>query len=372
MPTDAQVLDALAEVREPHLERPVTDLGMVGDLTVEDGSIRLELALPIPGSPGSDRLANDVTAALRAVPGVTEVHLAYRAMGEEQRRSLTRRLRAELGQVQGSEVVFARPGSPTKVIAVASGKGGVGKSSVTVNLAVALAEAGHAVGVMDADIYGYSVPRMLGVSGKTYGMEGLVFPLRSYGCKVVSIGFFLPDPDRPVMWRGPMMHRALQQFLSDVYWGELDFLLIDLPPGTGDIAISLGQMLPDADLLVVTTPQEAAQKVAARAGQMAEETGMHVAGVVENMASFTCPDCGSSHDIFGSGGGATLAEELGTQLLARVPIDPRVREGGDRGVPIVVGDPDAPAARALRSVAETVVRRSRSVVGKSLPLVDGG
>ncbi len=369
-PTIEQINAALATVNDPEIKRPITDLGMVDAVEIDDaGVVSVKVLLTVAGCPLKDTINRDVTAAVQGVDGVNGVDLELGVMTPEQRAGLKESLSD--GQAQ-REIPFAQPGSLTKVFAVASGKGGVGKSSVTVNLAVALAEAGHVVGVMDADIYGYSVPRMLGVSGKTYGMEGLVFPLRSYGCKVVSIGFFLPDPDRPVMWRGPMMHRALQQFLSDVYWGDLDFLLIDLPPGTGDIAISLGQMLPDADMLVVTTPQEAAQKVAARAGQMAEETGMHVAGVVENMASFTCPDCGSSHDIFGSGGGATLAEELGTQLLARVPIDPRLREGGDRGVPIVVGDPDAPAARALRSVAETVARRSRSVVGKSLPLVGGG
>ncbi|MDP9023672.1 MAG: Mrp/NBP35 family ATP-binding protein [Actinomycetota bacterium] len=371
MATPEQVLDALGEVSEPHLERPVTDLQMISDVAVDGGRVRVVVDVPIPGSPESDRLASDLEAAVRGLGGVRQVDLDLRAMAGEKREALGRRLRAERGQTSGDEIPFATSSARTHVFTVASGKGGVGKSSVTANLAVALAADGHRVGVVDADIYGYSIPRMLGVSGRPFGFEGMVMPLRAYGCKVISIGFFLPDPDRPVMWRGPMLHRALQQFLADVYWGELDFLLLDLPPGTGDIAISLGQMLPNAGMLVVTTPQEAAGKVAVRAGQMAEETGMHVAGVIENMASFTCHACGTTHDIFGSGAGGQVAEELDTDLLGRIPIDPTLREGGDRGVPIVDAHPDVPAAQALRSIARTVAKRSRSVVGRTLPLLGG-
>ncbi len=374
-PTNEQILEALDDVDEPELERAITDLGMVEAVSVDDATVTVSLKLAFPGASSQDTLIRRVTEAIRDLGGVETVEFELEPLSEEERQAISRRLRAERGQTgtsgQDEQSVFARAGSPTKVISVASGKGGVGKSSVTVNLAAALADEGHAVGVLDADIYGYSVPRMLGVTGRPIGFEGLVMPLRGHGCKVISIGFFLPDPDRPVMWRGPMLHRALQQFLNDVWWGELDFLLCDLPPGTGDIAISLGQMLPNADLVVVTTPQDAAGKVAVRAGQMAEETGMQVAGVVENMATFTCPECGSSHDIFGSGAGDDVAEALETDVLGRVPIDPRLREGADAGTPLVLSHPDVPAAQALRTVARDLAERTRSVVGKSLPVVGG-
>jgi ATP-binding protein involved in chromosome partitioning len=371
--TPDTVLEALTHVNEPDIEKPITELGMVADISVDGEVARVSLKLPFPGGPRHDEFVGAVEDAVRSLDGVRHVELDLQAMGDEDRESLSRLLRAERGQAgpstQQDEIVFTRPGMKTKVVAIASGKGGVGKSSVTANLAAALADEGHRVGVLDADIYGYSIPRMLGVEGRPIGIEGLVMPLRAHGCKVISIGFFLPDADRPVMWRGPMLHRALQQFLNDVWWGDLDFLLCDLPPGTGDIAISLGQMLPNADLIVVTTPQLAAQTVAIRAGQMAEETGMHVAGVVENMATFTCPDCGSSHDLFGAGGGQDVAGELGTELLGRIPIDPRLREGADRGVPLVLSHPDAPASQAIRGVAGSIVKRAKSVVGKALPIV---
>jgi ATP-binding protein involved in chromosome partitioning len=372
-PTSEDILESLADVDEPELERPITDLGMVADIDVDDATVTVGLKLAFPGAPSQDVLVERVVEAVGALGGVATVEFDLEPLSEDERQVISRRLRAERGQTgpsgQGDESVFARAGSATKVISIASGKGGVGKSSVTVNLAAALADEGYAVGVLDADIYGYSVPRMLGVTGRPIGFEGLVMPLRGHGCKVISIGFFLPDPDRPVMWRGPMLHRALQQFLNDVWWGDLDFLLCDLPPGTGDIAISLGQMLPNADLVVVTTPQDAAGKVAVRAGQMAEETGMQVAGVIENMATFTCPECGTSHDIFGSGAGEDVAEALETELLGRVPIDPRLREGADAGTPLVLSHPDVPAAQALGAIARDLAKRSRSVVGKSLPLI---
>ena len=367
MPTAEQVRAALSGVQDPDIDKPVTELGLVDGVVVDDGTVRLRYNLTIPGEQQQRQVDTEIRRALRSVEGVSEVDISWEALSDDRRADLAHRLRAERGQTD-DEIIFSKPGNRTTVISIASGKGGVGKSSVTVNLAAALADEGHDVGVLDADIYGYSVPRMLGVSGRPGGMEGLVMPLRAHGCKVISIGFFLPDPDKPVMWRGPMLHRALQQFLSDVYWGDLDFLLCDLPPGTGDIAISLGQMLPTSDLIVVTTPQEAAQKVAIRAGQMAEETGMIVSGVVENMAGFTCPDCGSHHDIFGSGGGEELAAELDTDLLGRVPIDVRLREGGDQGVPLVLSHPEVPAASALRGIATGIARRARSVVGKQLPI----
>jgi ATP-binding protein involved in chromosome partitioning len=267
-----------------------------------------------------------------------------------------------------AENPFAQVTSTTKVIAIASGKGGVGKSSVTTNLAVALARDGHRVGILDADIWGYSIPRMLGVAGQqATAVDNKVIPLEAHGCKVISIGFFI-DSERPVVWRGPMLHRALQQFLSDVEWGELDFLLCDLPPGTGDIAISLAQMLPGADMLVVTTPQSAAQRVALRAGQVTAQTGMQVGGVIENMAVFVAPDTGKEYRIFGEGGGQVLADELGTELLGSIPIDPRLREGSDEGVPLVVAYPDSPTAAVFNAVAAKLATRKASLVGKSLPL----
>jgi ATP-binding protein involved in chromosome partitioning len=368
VPTQDEVYAVLATVDDPEINKPITELGMVDEVAIQDGTVAVRIKLTIPGCPLKDRITRDVTDAVMQLAGVRDVQLAFGSMTDQERQDLSAGLRAERGAGNPEmEIAFARPDSPTKVIAVASGKGGVGKSSVTVNLAVSLAQQGHKVGILDADIWGYSIPRMLGVEGKPVAFEGMVMPLQGHGCKVISIGFFT-DPDRSVIWRGPMLHRALQQFLADVYWGELDFLVCDLPPGTGDIAISLAQMLPNADMVVVTTPQQAAQKVALRAGKATEQTGMTVAGVIENMASFTCPDCGSTHELFGTGGGEELAEALGTQLLGRIPMDARLREGSDAGAPLVVTDPDVPAAQAIRKVAEQLAARKRSVIGRALPL----
>jgi ATP-binding protein involved in chromosome partitioning len=368
VPTKEAVLEALATVDDPEIGKPITELGMVEDVAIEGSRVGVRIKLTIPGCPLKDRITQDVTAAVGALDGVEDVQLFFGSMTDEERSALSTRLRAERGAANPElEIPFARADSRTRVIAVASGKGGVGKSSVTVNLAAALAKLGHRVGVLDADIYGYSVPRMLGVSGKPVAFDGMVMPLQAHGCKIISIGFFT-DPDRSVIWRGPMLHRALQQFLADVHWGELDFLVCDLPPGTGDIAISLAQMLPNADMVVVTTPQQAAQKVALRAGKATEETGMRVVGVIENMATFVAPDTGKEYDIFGSGGGQELADALGTELLGRIPIDPRLREGGDDGVPLVVSDPDVPAAAAITAVAERLAGRTGSLVGRALPL----
>jgi ATP-binding protein involved in chromosome partitioning len=270
-------------------------------------------------------------------------------------------------------IPFAQPSSLTRVYAVASGKGGVGKSSVTVNLAAALAAAGQKVGVADADIYGHSVPRMLGVTGRPTPVENMIMPPSAHGVKVISIGMFTKG-NTPVVWRGPMLHRALQQFLADVYWGDLDVLLLDLPPGTGDVAISVAQMLPTAELLVVTTPQLAAAEVAERAGAIAQQTRQRIAGVIENMSYLVCPHCGEQTEVFGSGGGATVAEALSrltgapVPLMGQVPIDVRLREGGDAGMPLVLSDPDAPAALALRKIAEEIGARGRGLAGRNLGL----
>jgi len=368
VPTRDEILAALATVEDPEINKPITELGMVEDIAIEGTRVGVKIKLTIPGCPLKDRITTDVTQALLALDGVDDVQVVFGAMTNEERQELSSRLRADKGMANPEmEIPFASADSKTKVIAVASGKGGVGKSTITVNLAAALAKLGHRVGVLDADIWGYSIPRMFGVSGKPVAFDGMVMPLQAHGCKVISIGFFT-DPDRSVIWRGPMLHRALQQFLGDVHWGDIDFLVCDLPPGTGDIAISLAQMLPNADMLVVTTPQQAAQKVALRAGKATEQTGMTVSGVIENMAGFTDPTSGVTHDIFGSGGGDELAEALGTKLVARIPIDPRLRESSDAGVPLVVSDPDAPAAAAIIHLAAEIAKKSQSLIGRSLPL----
>ncbi|MGH3664921.1 MAG: P-loop NTPase [Egibacteraceae bacterium] len=370
VPSVDQVMQALAAVKDPDVGRPITDLGMVPHVDVRDGVVDVHVLLTVPGCPMKDHINNEVTAAVGGLAGVEQVRVQLSSMTEEQRGQFAAKVRG--GQPSagpGGEPVipFAQMDSKTTVLAVASGKGGVGKSSITANLAVALAEQGHDVGILDADIWGYSIPRMMGVQGRPVAFENMVMPLHAHGCKVISIAFFM-DSERPVIWRGPMLHRALQQFLADVHWGELDFLLCDLPPGTGDIAISLAQMLPNADMLVVTTPQQAAQRVALRAGQTTAQTGMKVAGVIENMATFVAPDTGKEYRIFGEGGGILLAEELNTELLGSIPIDPRLREGADAGTPLVVSHPDAPASVRLVDIAKQIAAGKRSLVGKSLPL----
>jgi ATP-binding protein involved in chromosome partitioning len=367
--TDA-IQAALARVDDPEIRKPITELGMVETVAVgQDGAVSVRVLLTVPGCPMKEQLTRDVTAALTAVEGVTSVSVDLGVMSDAQRAELRTKLR---GDAPANEIPFAQPGSRTRVYAVASGKGGVGKSSVTVNLATALAARGLSVGVLDADIYGFSVPRMLGVTGRPTQVDQMIMPPVAHGVKVISIGMFTPG-NTAVVWRGPMLHRALQQFLADVFWGDLDVLLMDLPPGTGDVAISVAQLVPSAELLVVTTPQLAAREVAERAGSIALQTHQQIVGVVENMSWLEMPD-GSRMELFGSGGGQAVADSLaastGTKVpvLGQIPIDQRVREGGDEGAPVVLAAPDSPAAVALRSVADVLAARSKSLVGKSLGL----
>jgi ATP-binding protein involved in chromosome partitioning len=374
-PSVEQVTAALATVNDPEIRRPITELGMVKDVVVgDDGAVRVAVYLTVAGCPLRDTITKDVTAAVGKLPGVTGVSVEMDVMSDEQRRELQSQLRG--GQAE-REIPFAQPGSLTRVYAIASGKGGVGKSSVTVNLAASMAAQGLKVGVVDADVYGHSIPRMLGVTGRPTQVEQMILPPVAHEVKVISIGMFVAG-NSPVVWRGPMLHRALQQFLADVYWGDLDVLLLDLPPGTGDIAISVAQLVPSAEILVVTTPQQAAAEVAERAGSIAVQTHQHVVGVIENMAWLPCPHCGEKVDVFGSGGGQAVADglsrTLGAQVpvLGQVPLDTRLREGGDGGVPVVLADPDSPAATVLRGVAQTLSARARGLSGRSLGLSPAG
>jgi ATP-binding protein involved in chromosome partitioning len=370
-PTAEQVTAALARVNDPEIRRPITDLGMVKSVEVAPGGkVRVEVYLTVAGCPLRDTITKDVTAAVAGVPGVSGVDVHLDVMSEEQRRELTSRLRG--GRAERA-IPFAEPASLTRVYAVASGKGGVGKSSVTVNLAAALAAAGQKVGVLDADIYGHSIPRMLGVTGQPTQVEQMMMPPSAHGVKVISIGMFTTG-NTPVVWRGPMLHRAVQQFLADVYWGDLDVLLMDLPPGTGDVAISVAQLVPTAELLVVTTPQLAASEVAERAGALAVQTHQRIAGVIENMSGLPCPHCGEMLDVFGTGGGQAVAAALTrvtgapVPILGQVPIDPRLRQGGDEGLPLVLSDPEAPAAQQIAAVAQALASKSRGLAGRRLGL----
>jgi ATP-binding protein involved in chromosome partitioning len=374
-PLTDQISTALATVNDPEIKRPITELGMVKSVTVDDsGRAEVAIYLTVSGCPLRDTITRDVTAAVTQISGVTSVDVTLDVMSDEQRKNLKVQLRG--GQPE-REIPFAKPGSLTKIFAVASGKGGVGKSSVTANLAVAMAADGVSVGLLDADIYGHSAPRMLGVEGAHPTIvEKMIMPVPAHGVKLISTEMFKPDRDAPVAWRGPMLHRALQQFLSDVYWGDIDVLLLDLPPGTGDVAISLAQLLPSAEIVVVTTPQLAAAEVAERAGSIALQTHQQVAGVIENMSYLPCPHCGPEHrlDIFGSGGGQQVSEGLSRRLgspvplLGSIPLDPRVRSGADTGMPIVVSDPDAPASVAMVEAARSLSHRRRGLAGRTLDL----
>jgi ATP-binding protein involved in chromosome partitioning len=373
MATREDVRQALRQVLDPEIGRPIEDIGMLKDIVVDDGRVRVDVLITIEGCPLKDRIDRDVKSAVMPLAGVTTVDVVLSPMSEEERAALVAKLRgapASAGAPTPPQTFFTD--GKTSVIAVASGKGGVGKSTVTVNLAAALAAEGHRVGVVDVDVWGFSIPRMLGVNGEQpVGFNGMILPLESHGVKVMSMGFFVSE-EQPVIWRGPMLHKAVQQFLGDVYWGDLDFLLADLPPGTGDVSISLATFLPGANMVVVTTPQEAARKVAERAGKMAEQTHMNVVGVIENMSYFACPHCGERTSVFGEGGGQLAADTLGVPLLGQIPLIPALREGGDAGTPLVVSQPDAPASVALREAAHALARSTRTLVRKPLNLMAAG
>ena len=369
-PLHQSVRDALATVIDPELRRPITELGMVDSVKVsDDGKVTVAVLLTIAGCPLRDTITADSEKALFAVPGVTAVDIELKVMDQAQRDALKEKLRGAGGQ---RSIPFNEPASLTKVYAVASGKGGVGKSSVTVNLASALAAQGLRVGIVDADVYGFSVPALMGITQKPTQVDDMILPPVAYGVKVISIGMFVSG-NKPVAWRGPMLHRALEQFLTDVYFGDLDALFLDLPPGTGDIAISVAQLLPKAEILVVTTPQAAAADVAERAGAIATQTGQKIAGVIENMSYLEMPD-GGRMELFGSGGGAVLTERLSATvgadvpLLGQIPLDIQLREGGDSGVPIVLGRPESAGALALSAIAGQLAAKPRGLAGMKLGL----
>lgn len=374
-PEDA-VRSAVGAVVDPELRRSLADLEMLRGISVDGSVARVGVALTIVGCPASARIESEVRAAAAGVPGITAVEVELGVMTPDERRALTERLRA--GR-PARQMPFG-PDSLTRVIAVTSGKGGVGKSSLTANLAVALAARGRRVGLIDADVHGFSIPGLLGMvhdgrAPQPTRIDDLMLPPVAHDVKAISIGMFLREGESVVAWRGPMLHRTVQQFLTDVFFGDLDVLLIDMPPGTGDIAITLGQLLPHAEVLVVTTPQEAAADVAIRSGLVARQTGQRILGVVENMAAMTMPD-GSIFDLFGAGGGAAVAAALSEDgaavpLLASVPLSPGLRTGGDSGVPVVLGAPADAAAQAIERVADAVDRGGRGLAGRSLPLSVG-
>jgi ATP-binding protein involved in chromosome partitioning len=362
-PTREQVVDVLRPVQDPELHRSIVDLGMVRDISIgASGSVRVQVALTVPGCPLRGEITRRVEGAVRALDGVTNVDLDFTVMTDDERAALRDRLHGDpastaghthaQGHAEGRAIPFAEPGSRTRPLLVASGKGGVGKSSVTTNLAVALVQRGHSVGVIDADVYGFSIPRMLGADRDPVVLDSMLLPPEAWGVRCISMGYFVPD-GQAVIWRGPMLHKALEQFLTDVYWDEPDFLLVDMPPGTGDIAISLAQYLPRGEVYVVTTPQPAAQKVARLSAAMAKKVHLDVKGVIENMSWFTGDD-GRRYEIFGAGGGRELAEELEVPLLGQIPLLPTLREGGDAGRPITAVDPDSDAAQAFRTIAERI------------------
>ena len=372
MSTLELIRTALSKVQDPELHRSITDLGMVQSVTFDKGKASVVVLLTISGCPMQDRLRTDVSSAVLSVEEVKDCALEFGVMNEEQRDNVKKILR------NGREkfIPFAQPDSLTRVVGISSGKGGVGKSSLTVNLAVSAAQKGLRVGILDADVYGHSIPRLMGLMGqRPTAIDQMFIPLESFGVKSVSMEMFKPERADAVAYRGPLLHRVLEQLLSDAYWGDLDLLLIDLPPGTGDLAISLGQLIPTSEIIVVTTPQVAAAEVAERAGRIAHQIKQHVIGVIENMSDFPCPSCGESISLFGTGGGEAtskrLSELVGSDvpLLGKVPFNPELRTGGDMGTPVVLAHPDSPASIAIDAIVSQLIVRSKSLLGVRLGLL---
>ncbi|OHO30677.1 sodium:proton antiporter [Corynebacterium sp. HMSC034B08] len=373
MATEHQILEsdvheALSRVDDPEIGKPITELNMVESVTIDGNNVAVGIYLTIAGCPMRDTIESNVRAVVEELDGVGDVSVTLHTMSDEQRRALAQKLR---GEQTGPAIPFADPDTRTRVIAVASGKGGVGKSSMTVNLATAMAAQGLTVGIVDADIYGHSVPGLMGSEdqGPTL-VDEMIMPPIAHGVRHISVGQFV-EGNAPVVWRGPMLTRAIQQFLGDVYWGDLDVLFMDLPPGTGDVAITVAQLVPNAELLIITTPQAAAAEVAERAGTIAQQTDQKIAGVIENMSGMTMPD-GTVLNIFGEGGGDHVAERLtqltdsDVKLLGSVPLDPKLREHGDTGTPVVISDPESPAAKAVLEIVDKLKVRPNSLAGKSL------
>ncbi|MEY3858135.1 MAG: hypothetical protein RL290_729 [Actinomycetota bacterium] len=361
--------NALTTVQDPELHRSITELGMVEELAEVNGDVTIKILLTISGCPMQDRLRGDITTALKNVEGVKSVELAFGVMSQEQRDYVKKVVRGG----REKTITFAQPESLTRVIGIASGKGGVGKSSVTANLGVAFAKKGLRVGILDADVYGHSIPRLMGLMGqRPTAIDQLFIPLEAFGVKVVSMEMFKPERSDPVAYRGPLLHRVLEQLLSDAHWGDLDVLLIDLPPGTGDLAISLGQLIPNSEIVVVTTPQIAAAEVAERAGRIAHQIHQRVIGVIENMSEYGCPTCGEKIALFGSGGGEETSKRLSAlvgidvPLLGKIAFNPELRTGGDDGVPLVQAAPESESAQTILAIAEILVKRSKSLVGVRL------
>ena len=377
--TSAQIIEALRPVEDPELRRSIVDLGMVRHAALDDDGVAgVQIALTVAGCPLRNEITSRVTAAVAPLPGVRKVTLDFTVMTDQEREAVRMMVHGTPGDsaghgqahghAEGRAVPFAEPGSKTRPLLISSGKGGVGKSSVTVNIAVALAQQGYSVGIVDADIYGFSIPRMLGADRDPVVIDGMLVPTESHGVRCISIGYFVPE-GQAVIWRGPMLHKALEQFLTDVFWDDPDFLLIDMPPGTGDIALSLSQYLPRAEVYIVTTPQPAAQKVAALSAAMAAKVNMTVKGVIENMSWFTGDD-GKRYEIFGSGGGQELADSLGVPMLGKLPLVPELREGGDDGIPITVADPDSESAKLFHHIARRIAvdLKSKKVYSAALKI----